>query len=469
MQLKSEQEKSYTHRPHHVFIHNVGHHDLFCDLYTRSGTPLGWHRPTSSGFDHVGSLLLDLLKEHVDLFIPINMTEGGGAYELTVPLQLDHHPKESDKMGIWAWAESPRSDRIASPLLTMPQHELETLLVKRIMTPLIEGAIQRFDHINFKSFQLVLVSSGERRRKSSPEKVTKCLTEITRLRMRVKQDGQRPEVVHHHVSSSPHELTPSMLLPLEQRLRERALLIAQEYGEHWRKALAVHISANTGTTNMIVALTLTFAEWSPMMHLIGAARKALKSTPERPSNLYNANLYQLDSLSDWIKVPRGELDQLSGFAVDELRAWRDEFIQQRPIRPPALNAKDEQLFFHRKGLKEVLCVVIVQDPNQRSQDDQVGSWHAIRGVNLEVSLPTGTLCAERNAIGTALCQFPQLQRGDIKAVAVLSLDENLSKLGPCGACQEWLKKVIEVNPDLRIMSFSAPDADEIYIRPALVV
>jgi len=397
------------------------------------------------------------------------MAEGGGAYRLSVPLQLAHEPTESDKMGIWAWAESPSAECIASPLLTTPQDELESLVIKRIMTPLIEGAIQRFDHINSKSFQLVLVSSGKRDRRSSPEKVAKCLAEITRVRTRATNGAQRHEVVHHHVSSSPHELTPSMLLPLEQRLRERALLIAQTHGEDWRKELAVHISANTGTTNMIAALTLTFAEWSPMMHLISSARKPLKSSPERPSNVYNANLYQLDSLSDWIKVPREELDQLSGFAVDELRAWRDDFIQQRPVRPPALNAKDEQLFFHRKGLKEVLCVVVVQDPARRDDSEQSSAWHAIRGVNLEVSLPTGTLCAERNAIGTALCQFPQLQRMDIKAVAVLSLDEKLSKLGPCGACQEWLKKVIEVNPDLRIMSFSAPDADEIFIRPALLV
>lgn len=44
-----------------------------------------------------------------------------------------------------------------------------------------------------------------------------------------------------------------------------------------------------------------------------------------------------------------------------------------------------------------------------------------RGINMEVSLPTGSLCSERNAIGTALSQNPRLLRKHIRMVAVLSL------------------------------------------------
>jgi cytidine deaminase len=44
-----------------------------------------------------------------------------------------------------------------------------------------------------------------------------------------------------------------------------------------------------------------------------------------------------------------------------------------------------------------------------------------RGINAEVSLPTGSLCSERNAIGQALALDMGLQRKDLKMIAVLSL------------------------------------------------
>jgi cytidine deaminase len=42
-------------------------------------------------------------------------------------------------------------------------------------------------------------------------------------------------------------------------------------------------------------------------------------------------------------------------------------------------------------------------------------------VNLEVSMPTGSLCSERNAIGNALAANPGLTRKDMFGIAVLSL------------------------------------------------
>ena len=36
------------------------------------------------------------------------------------------------------------------------------------------------------------------------------------------------------------------------------------------------------------------------------------------------------------------------------------------------------------------------------------------GTNMEVSMPTGSLCAERNAIGSALADDLSLKRSDLK-------------------------------------------------------
>ena len=41
---------------------------------------------------------------------------------------------------------------------------------------------------------------------------------------------------------------------------------------------------------------------------------------------------------------------------------------------------------------------------------------------MEVRMPTGSLCAERNVIGTALATNPDMRREDLKIVAVLAIE-----------------------------------------------
>jgi cytidine deaminase len=110
-------------------------------------------------------------------------------------------------------------------------------------------------------------------------------------------------------------------------------------------------------------------------------------------------------------------------------------------------------------------------------------------MNVEVSMPTGTLCAERNAIGNALAADQSVARSDMLAVAVLSvsLDPEKSKvpagsqgrswkdevlaevalnpLDPCGACMEWLKKISEVNPDFKVLTFTSTDCEKVFVTP----
>eukprot|EP00126_Sphaerothecum_destruens_P001246 Sdes_comp13678_c0_seq1m3268 len=77
-------------------------------------------------------------------------------------------------------------------------------------------------------------------------------------------------------------------------------------------------------------------------------------------------------------------------------------------------------FWLRKTKKPVLSVLLVH----KSQNS---APFFIRGMNVEVSMPTGTLCAERNAIGNALANDPSLSRRDFKMMAVLSLPFGVKK------------------------------------------
>ena len=81
---------------------------------------------------------------------------------------------------------------------------------------------------------------------------------------------------------------------------------------------------------------------------------------------------------------------------------------------------DMAAFWHRKTKKVVLAVLLVV---------KNGVPKTYVGINLEVSMPTGSLCAERNAIGSALADDLSLHRTDLKVVAVLGCTLPAAKKG----------------------------------------
>jgi len=68
-----------------------------------------------------------------------------------------------------------------------------------------------------------------------------------------------------------------------------------------------------------------------------------------------------------------------------------------------------------------------------------------KGVNVENSSLGLTLCAERNAISTAIAQG---QKGKIKAIAIYAPKEKMC--APCGACRQWIWEFSN-NGDTRII------------------
>lgn len=56
-----------------------------------------------------------------------------------------------------------------------------------------------------------------------------------------------------------------------------------------------------------------------------------------------------------------------------------------------------------------------------------------KGVNVENSSLGLTLCAERNAISTAIADG---QKGKIEAIAIYAPKEKMC--APCGACRQWI-------------------------------
>ena len=103
---------------------------------------------------------------------------------------------------------------------------------------------------------------------------------------------------------------------------------------------------------------------------------------------------------------------------DEVRSAVREMVLYRDSIERVAGESQSELatFWLRKTRKPVLAILVVQKGAS-------GKRVFYRGLNLEVSMPTGSLCAERNAIGNALAADPTLTRQDLRLVAVLSLNK----------------------------------------------
>eukprot|EP00978_Attheya_sp_CCMP212_P047552 scaffold421977_cov98-Attheya_sp.AAC.1 len=99
--------------------------------------------------------------------------------------------------------------------------------------------------------------------------------------------------------------------------------------------------------------------------------------------------------------------------VDEMKDFRTTFLET--LSDPDESSNDIRSFWLRKTKKPVLAVLLVEQPGKPQK------FVLYRGSNMEVSMPTGSLCAERNVIGTALASNPALQRQHLRMVAVLAL------------------------------------------------
>lgn len=254
-------------------------------------------------------------------------------------------------------------------------------------------------------------------------------------------------------------------------------------------------------------------------------------------------------------------DRHVAMVIQELLAFKEAMV--RTLQ----SDHDISRFWLRKTHKPVIAVLLVQNDDDDSDDAPA----LYRGTNMEVSMPTGSLCAERNVIGTALADRPGLKREDLKIIAVLAVPmapargsnedpkmqspsgmrrvhscaacidptpttkmsrrkpsvgteeedrewilpptrpdsrpstpeslcdvpstspvrtislfskpraspsgpertvilgsshaRDLNPLRPCGACNEWLKKIAECNPYFKILTFTDAECNGVYITP----
>jgi len=102
----------------------------------------------------------------------------------------------------------------------------------------------------------------------------------------------------------------------------------------------------------------------------------------------DVKFHSFDRVDTTPQMPVLELSDDVQALIKEMASYRDEFIIKQQ------NTSELRAFWLRKSFKPVLSVLMCVRQGQR---------RFYRGLNLEVSQPTGSLCSERNAIGTFSC------------------------------------------------------------------
>jgi len=436
---------------HQVLIHNVGHHDLFFILENEAEQQIVV--PTNVHMHSISKYVYEHLQSNTHISLIPDSTRGDALrFSHPIPVGTLRNKLVRHKRNEQPLQPPMKFIGIILPIAVSvidcvtQQQSCEDNLYVALLTTGQEGYGDNTEETG----QIVEIKKNIGR---STRYVGKLLNIFLRRLY------ENVSITHHHdanLNDFTFEHRPRFfrktVLPYINHIRQK---VVEQYKpidkEAWINHFSVQLSINTGTTTAIISTLNSLKHYHPSFIHVEKA-KSWPASPFKATRLPNTAFEQNSSISfKDIECP------IQRFTISAMQNWKHDFVNVKEKR----ESKEHSTFFYRKGNKEVLAVVTVRN---NKEDSSTQPYIAIRGVNLEVSLPTGSLCAERNAIGSALANNPILQREDILCVAVLSLCKTLgATLGPCGACQEWLKKVSEVNPDLTVLTFEDTNCNKVFI------
>jgi cytidine deaminase len=192
-------------------------------------------------------------------------------------------------------------------------------------------------------------------------------------------------------------------------------------------------------------ITLSFADGSPARnYAIQAALRSYKPTFfhfwQLKTFWHESKIVDSDveehSFEEMETLPPIETNQLGHEkpdvlqVVEEMKRFREEMVK---LLAEGDDSNDIRRFWLRKTRKPVLAVLAVKVAS--------GGLKLYRGTNMEVSMPTGSLCAERNVIGSALADNPGLKRQDLKLIAVLAVPVPKRNSSAINIVTGWLPRL----------------------------
>ena len=261
---------------------------------------------------------------------------------------------------------------------------------------------------------------------------------------------------------------------LRPKIDQHRQALSRRYGGDWHYNMKIAVALTDGTPARLAAITASLRNYRPIfLHMW-----QLKSFWY--SRLVSDSDVDTQTFEDWETRPAVGMSQLTSTLSSLVKSMVDYKKKFETASHGSPGSHELDTFWLRKSRKPVLSVLMLKNNNGNDDGDQKNStdtnsktsneYKFIYGINSEVSMPTGSLCSERNAIGHALASNPCLKRSDLVAIAVLSVclrknDSNhLNPLSPCGACLEWLKKIAEYNPDFKVVMFGDTECKSVFVR-----
>ena len=216
------------------------------------------------------------------------------------------------------------------------------------------------------------------------------------------------------------------LRPLIDAHRRR---LAKERGDEWHRFMHITLALTDGAPARIQALQACLRNYRPVFLHVWQLKSFWYN---RTLTIQDIDFQTFEDMETRPPVSRDALSVDMASLVDQMVEYKKEFDHVRNYQHHELHQ-----FWLRKTRKPVLSILMVElndykderDGGKSKQEDTSSSSSAttsapryqfFRGVNCEVSMPTGSLCSERNAIGTALATHPEIRREQLKAVAILS-------------------------------------------------
>ena len=214
--------------------------------------------------------------------------------------------------------------------------------------------------------------------------------------------------------------------------------VAAAFGEEWVRRFKLTVALCDGTPARLHALMSSFRDMRPYLAHAFRLKRFWHAGEldtgdvdiQRWARAEAAPPTRLDRLELVLRsTGAGASEADAAHAATEARVTIELVKEMKAHRDAFLNAAKEGAheltsFWLRKTRKPVLAVLCVLKAASAAKPRRViaaRDFEFHRGVNLEVSMPTGSLCSERNAIGNALAANPGLTRKDMFGIAVLSL------------------------------------------------
>uniref|UniRef100_K3X7R0 Uncharacterized protein n=1 Tax=Globisporangium ultimum (strain ATCC 200006 / CBS 805.95 / DAOM BR144) TaxID=431595 RepID=K3X7R0_GLOUD len=199
-----------------------------------------------------------------------------------------------------------------------------------------------------------------------------------------------------------------MTRELRPRLEAHRETLVDRCGDAWKAHFHVTIAYTDGPPARLSALNASLRIYKPSYLHLWQLRTFWH---ERKLSMADVDFHSFENIEASPCVTVTDADAMTQTLVKEMRIFRDQFLQ-------AEGEGEVGNFWLRKSRKPVLAVLLIE------KEDAQGVKRLIvhRGMNCEVSMPTGSLCAERNAIGSALASDPTLKRRALKMIGVLSLN-----------------------------------------------